>query len=112
MLLCRNCNGTETYTEAATGTTICVHCSVVIEENAIVAEVAFGESSSGAAIAYGKNVAAGAGAYALPRQPFNFSDGYIKLVPVDRSSWRWWARNETADYGEWWVLFSADPPPC
>ena len=41
------------------GTSVCDRCGTVVEENAIVAEVTFGESSNGAAIAHGKNVPAG-----------------------------------------------------
>lgn len=49
--------------DAAAGNGFCVACGTVIEENTIVNELAFGESSSGAATVQGSYVALGASAY-------------------------------------------------
>jgi transcription factor IIIB subunit 2 len=46
------------YNEAA-GNGFCNQCGTLVEENRIVAEVTFGESASGAAVAHGSFVALG-----------------------------------------------------
>lgn len=50
------------YNEAA-GNGFCNQCGTLVEENRIVAEVTFGESSSGAAVAHGSFVAMGQSTY-------------------------------------------------
>lgn len=54
---CPRCGNTNMFYDI--GTSVCDRCGTVVEENTIVAEVTFGESSNGAAIAHGKNVPAG-----------------------------------------------------
>lgn len=46
--------------DSTQGQTYCGGCGIVLEENTIVSEVAFGESASGAAVAMGSFVGAGA----------------------------------------------------
>lgn len=52
---------TTTAFDASNGTTYCEGCGNVLEENAIVNEITFGETSGGAAIVQGSYVAAGSG---------------------------------------------------
>ena len=52
--------------DAAAGNGFCVGCGTVVEENTIVSEVAFGESSSGAAIVQGSFVGQGSSMLCLP----------------------------------------------
>ncbi|KAF8337361.1 cyclin-like protein [Cantharellus anzutake] len=56
---CPVCQGTETVFNNAGGDTICSTCGNVLEENAMVNELTFGETSSGAAIANGTFVPQG-----------------------------------------------------
>ena len=56
---CPVCQGTETIFNNAGGDTICATCGNVLEENAMVNELTFGETSSGAAIANGTFVPQG-----------------------------------------------------
>ncbi|EJC99509.1 uncharacterized protein FOMMEDRAFT_160578 [Fomitiporia mediterranea MF3/22] len=58
--VCGDCGGTIIEYDAAAGNGFCVGCGTVVEENAIVSEVVFGESSSGAAIVQGSFVGQGA----------------------------------------------------
>ncbi|KIY66450.1 BRF1-domain-containing protein [Cylindrobasidium torrendii FP15055 ss-10] len=60
MPTCSDCGGTVMEYDAAAGNGFCVACGTVIEENTIVNELAFGESSSGAATVQGSYVALGA----------------------------------------------------
>ncbi|KAJ7074457.1 BRF1-domain-containing protein [Mycena amicta] len=57
---CRDCGGTVLEYDSAAGNGVCVSCGMVIEENAIVSEVTFGETSSGGAMVQGSFVAQGA----------------------------------------------------
>lgn len=45
--------------DAAAGNGFCIGCGTVVEENIIVSEVTFGESSSGAAMVQGSYVGQG-----------------------------------------------------
>lgn len=45
--------------DAAAGNGFCVKCGTVIEENAIVSEISFGETSAGAAMVQGSYVGQG-----------------------------------------------------
>ncbi|KAJ2864611.1 transcription factor TFIIIB subunit brf1 [Coemansia aciculifera] len=56
---CKACGGTEIEHDSAKGMSYCAGCGEVCEENAIIAEVTFGESSSGAAVVTGSFVRAG-----------------------------------------------------
>ncbi|THH29006.1 hypothetical protein EUX98_g5187 [Antrodiella citrinella] len=60
MTVCMDCGGTVMEYDAAAGNGFCVNCGTVMEENAIVNEVAFGETSTGAAMVQGSFVAQGA----------------------------------------------------
>ncbi|EJU01279.1 hypothetical protein DACRYDRAFT_107836 [Dacryopinax primogenitus] len=57
---CPECGGVRFDFDASAGASFCLTCGCVTEENTIVAEVTFGETSGGAAIVQGSHVAAGA----------------------------------------------------
>ncbi|KAG1077350.1 hypothetical protein G6F42_024900 [Rhizopus arrhizus] len=50
---CHNCGSDRTESDSASGTSYCVDCGTVLEENTIVAEVTFGETSGGKAVLQG-----------------------------------------------------------
>ncbi|GAN02174.1 hypothetical protein MAM1_0018c01615 [Mucor ambiguus] len=50
---CHNCGSGRTESDSASGTSYCVDCGTVLEENTIVAEVTFGETSGGKAVLQG-----------------------------------------------------------
>ncbi|KAJ7645813.1 hypothetical protein B0H17DRAFT_1103689 [Mycena rosella] len=56
---CRDCGGTVLEYDTAAGNGVCVNCGMVIEENAIVSEITFGETSSGGAMVQGSFVGQG-----------------------------------------------------
>lgn len=58
--VCTDCGGTVIEYDAAAGNGFCVQCGTVIEENTIVNEVSFGETSTGAAMVQGAFVGQGA----------------------------------------------------
>ncbi|EIN10033.1 cyclin-like protein [Punctularia strigosozonata HHB-11173 SS5] len=58
--VCAECGGSVIEYDAAAGNGFCVACGTVVEENTIVSEVTFGETSSGAAMVQGSYVAQGA----------------------------------------------------
>ncbi|KAI0701094.1 hypothetical protein BC835DRAFT_1442700 [Cytidiella melzeri] len=60
MTVCTDCGGTVIEYDAAAGNGFCVNCGTVVEENTIVNEVTFGETSTGAAMVQGSFVAQGA----------------------------------------------------
>ncbi|KJA27538.1 hypothetical protein HYPSUDRAFT_944631 [Hypholoma sublateritium FD-334 SS-4] len=60
MPACTDCGGTVIEYDQAAGNGFCVKCGTVIEENTIVNEVAFGETSNGAAMVQGSFVGQGA----------------------------------------------------
>ncbi len=62
---CTDCGGTVIEYDAAAGNGFCVACGTVIEENTIVNEVVFGETSSGAAMVQGSFVGLGSSEYLL-----------------------------------------------
>ncbi|KAJ6602548.1 BRF1-domain-containing protein [Mycena vulgaris] len=57
---CKDCGGTVLEYDTAAGNGVCVNCGMVIEENAIVSEITFGETSSGGAMVQGSFVGQGA----------------------------------------------------
>ena len=57
--MCGDCGGTVIEYDVAAGNGFCVKCGTVIEENTIVSEVTFGETSSGAAMVQGAYVGQG-----------------------------------------------------
>lgn len=58
--ICTDCGGTVIEYDTAAGNGFCVKCGTVVEENTIVNEVTFGETSAGAAMVQGSFVAQGA----------------------------------------------------
>ncbi|KAI8645914.1 hypothetical protein BD408DRAFT_429082 [Parasitella parasitica] len=50
---CHNCGSHRTESDSSSGTSYCVDCGTVLEENTIVSEVTFGETSGGKAILQG-----------------------------------------------------------
>ncbi|KAI0056018.1 cyclin-like protein, partial [Artomyces pyxidatus] len=58
--VCTDCGGTVIEYDASAGNGFCVQCGTVVEENAIVNEVSFGETSTGAAMVQGSYVGQGA----------------------------------------------------
>ncbi|TFK35672.1 cyclin-like protein [Crucibulum laeve] len=60
MPVCNDCGGTVIEYDQAAGNGFCVKCGTVVEENTIVSEVAFGETSNGAAMVQGSFVGQGA----------------------------------------------------
>ncbi|KAA1477040.1 BRF1-domain-containing protein [Dentipellis sp. KUC8613] len=60
MPACTDCGGTIIEYDTAAGNGFCVQCGTVVEENAIVNEITFGETSGGAAVVHGAYVAQGA----------------------------------------------------
>ena len=59
---CTDCGGTVIEYDAAAGNGFCVACGTVVEENTIVSEVTFGETSNGAAIVQGSYIGQGSSA--------------------------------------------------
>ncbi|KAH7915131.1 BRF1-domain-containing protein [Hygrophoropsis aurantiaca] len=59
MTVCSDCGGTVIEYDAAAGNGFCVKCGTVVEENTIVNEIAFGETSAGAAMVQGSYVGQG-----------------------------------------------------
>ncbi|KDQ58519.1 hypothetical protein JAAARDRAFT_34333 [Jaapia argillacea MUCL 33604] len=59
MPVCSDCGGTVIEYDAAAGNGFCVQCGTVVEENTIVSEITFGESSNGAALVQGSYVGLG-----------------------------------------------------
>lgn len=57
--MCNDCGGTVIEYDAAAGNGFCVKCGTVVEENTIVSEITFGESSNGAAMVQGSYVGQG-----------------------------------------------------
>lgn len=60
MPICNDCGGTVIEYDTAAGNGFCIKCGTVVEENTIVNEVAFGETSNGAAMVQGSFVGQGA----------------------------------------------------
>ncbi|KAN0100867.1 Cyclin-like protein [Tylopilus felleus] len=59
MTICTDCGGTVIEYDPAAGNGFCVKCGTVVEENTIVSEVTFGETSTGAAMVQGAYVGQG-----------------------------------------------------
>ncbi|KAM6499847.1 BRF1 domain containing protein [Amanita muscaria] len=59
MPICSDCGGTVIEYDHAAGNGFCVACGTVVEENTIVNEIEFGETSAGAAVVQGSYVAQG-----------------------------------------------------
>ncbi|KAJ3256567.1 transcription factor TFIIIB subunit brf1 [Boothiomyces macroporosus] len=69
---CPTCDSTETEYDNTMGHLVCIQCGHVLEQDAMVTEVGFSETSKGAAIADGFNVKAG---QAKSKNPFNGNSG-------------------------------------
>ena len=65
--MCTDCGGTVIEYDQAAGNGFCVKCGTVVEENTIVNEVAFGETSTGAAMVQGSYLAQGASEFVLQK---------------------------------------------
>jgi transcription factor IIIB 90 kDa subunit len=61
MVNCKYCGGTVIEQDPQQGTSFCTHCGCVIEENAIVSDVTFTETSGGQSVLTGKFVPATTG---------------------------------------------------
>ncbi|KAF8345136.1 BRF1-domain-containing protein [Amanita rubescens] len=59
MSICSDCGGTVIEYDHAAGNGFCVSCGTVVEENTIVSELGFDETSAGAAVVQGSFVAQG-----------------------------------------------------
>ncbi|KAF8637722.1 hypothetical protein AX17_002625 [Amanita inopinata Kibby_2008] len=59
MPVCNDCGGTVIEYDHAAGNGFCVSCGTVVEENAIVNEIEFGETAAGAAVVKGSFVGQG-----------------------------------------------------
>ena len=59
MPTCPTCSGTVIEYSSSAGNGFCVSCGTVVEENTIVNEISFGETSSGAAMVQGSYVGQG-----------------------------------------------------
>jgi len=57
---CSDCGGNVIEYDTAAGNGFCIKCGTVVEENTIVNEVTFGETSAGAAMVQGSFVGQGA----------------------------------------------------
>ncbi|KAJ7186723.1 BRF1-domain-containing protein [Mycena filopes] len=60
MPACKECGGTVLEYDPAAGNGVCVACGMVVEENGMVSELTFGETSSGGAMVQGSFVGQGA----------------------------------------------------
>lgn len=58
--VCTDCGGNVIEYDTAAGNGFCISCGTVLEENTIVNEVTFGETSTGAAMVQGSFVGQGA----------------------------------------------------
>ena len=59
-MVCFNCGESVIEYDIAAGNGYCTSCGTVVEENTIVNEISFGETSTGAAMVQGSYVAQGA----------------------------------------------------
>ena len=76
-------------------------CGTVVEENAIVNEVTFGETSTGAAMVQGAYVGQGASAYSFSGHGAE-SDGHSSSCSYGRAFRQpWKQRISRADYRKW-----------
>lgn len=59
-MVCFGCGESVIERDSAAGNVCCTSCGTVVEENTIVNEISFGETSTGAAMVQGSYVAQGA----------------------------------------------------
>jgi len=74
-MVCFNCGESVIEYDIAAGNGYCTSCGTVVEENTIVNEISFGETSTGAAMVQGSYVAQGASPLKVshPRLSFRYS---------------------------------------
>ncbi|KAJ7208057.1 BRF1-domain-containing protein [Mycena pura] len=83
---CKDCGGTVLEYDTAAGNGVCVNCGMVIEENAIVSEVTFGETASGGAMVQGSFVGQGA-THARMSGPYgNRENGDSRAQTIENAS--------------------------
>jgi len=70
--VCTDCGGTVIEYDPAAGNGFCVKCGTVVEENTIVSEVTFGETSTGAAMVQGAYVGQGSSESRRPVAAIHF----------------------------------------
>lgn len=66
MAICPQCQSSEIEYDAALGNSVCISCGLVVEENAVVAEVSFTERGNGTSVLDGQFISAERGKTALP----------------------------------------------
>lgn len=65
-LVCSNCRGSNIENDPSQGNSFCADCGAVLEENAVVSEVTFAETSGGASVLQGQFVASEKGRVNAP----------------------------------------------
>lgn len=65
-LSCPNCHGSNIEYDSAQGSSVCVSCGTVLEENVVVSEVTFAELSTGASVLQGQFISAERGKSTAP----------------------------------------------
>lgn len=70
-MVCFNCGESVIEYDVAAGNGYCTNCGTVVEENTIVNEISFGETSTGAAMVQGSYVAQGASQTNVSRHTFS-----------------------------------------
>ena len=70
-MVCENCGSSNIEFDQSQGNSICVNCGSVLEENTIVSEVTFGETSTGASVLQGQFVSADKGKTSAPVFGYN-----------------------------------------
>lgn len=63
---CPNCHGTNIEFDSTQGSSVCVSCGTVLEENVVVSEVTFAELSTGASVLQGQFISSERGKSAAP----------------------------------------------
>lgn len=65
-LTCPNCHGSNIEYDSAQGSSVCVSCGTVLEENVVVSEVTFAELSTGASVLQGQFISSERGKSTAP----------------------------------------------
>ena len=112
--ICAECGGSVIEYDAAAGNGFCVGCGTVVEENTIVSEVAFGESSSGAAIVQGSFVGQGSSEYGLRLHCLSsLTMSHRSACPHEWPVWKQKSlRIARADAREWYADFNTAQAVC
>ncbi len=64
--ICPNCHGTSIEFDSTQGSSVCVACGTVLEENVVVSEVTFAEMASGASVLQGQFISSERGKSSAP----------------------------------------------